>query len=137
VAEQVLRLEGVEKTYFGPWTPKVLHGIDLSLDMGSFSALEGQSGSGKSTLLNIIGTLDRPTKGEVRIMGVQTSGMSNNELARLRSETIGFVFQFHYLLPEFTARENVMMPSLISGAMSSSEARRRPASSWTSWASRA
>ena len=125
MAEQVLRLEGVEKTYFGAVDTKVLHGIDLELEMGSFSALEGQSGSGKSTLLNIIGTLDRPTKGEVRIMGVQTSGMSNNELARLRSETIGFVFQFHYLLPEFTARENVMMPSLISGAMSSSEARRR------------
>jgi len=125
VAEQVLRLEGVEKTYFGAVDTKVLHGIDLELEMGSFSALEGQSGSGKSTLLNIIGTLDRPTKGEVRILGVPTSSMSNNELARLRGETIGFVFQFHYLLPEFTARENVMMPSLISGAMSQGDARKR------------
>jgi len=125
VAEHVLRLEGVEKTYFGAIDTKVLFGIDLELDMGSFSALVGQSGSGKSTLLNVIGTLDRPTKGEVYVMGKPTSGMSKNQLARLRNETIGFVFQFHYLLPEFTARENVMMPSLIAGSLSGEETRRR------------
>jgi lipoprotein-releasing system ATP-binding protein len=125
VAEHVLRLEGVEKTYFGLVDTKVLHGIDLELGIGSFSALVGQSGSGKSTLLNIIGTLDRPTKGEVYVMGTPTSSMSSNELARLRNETIGFVFQFHYLLPEFSARENVMMPSLIAGTMSQGEARKR------------
>ncbi len=125
MAEHVLRLEGVEKTYFGAVDTKVLHGVDLELAMGSFSALVGQSGSGKSTLLNIIGTLDRPTKGEVYVIGAPTSGMSNNKLARLRNETIGFVFQFHYLLPEFSARENVMMPSLISGAMSQGEVRKR------------
>jgi lipoprotein-releasing system ATP-binding protein len=125
VAEHVLRLEGVEKTYFGAIDTKVLFGIDLELDMGSFSALVGQSGSGKSTLLNVIGTLDHPTKGEVYVMGKPTSGMSKNQLARLRNETIGFVFQFHYLLPEFTARENVMMPSLIAGSLSGEETRRR------------
>jgi lipoprotein-releasing system ATP-binding protein len=125
VAEHVLRLEGVEKTYFGAIDTKVLFGIDLELDMGSFSALVGQSGSGKSTLLNVIGTLDRPTKGEVYVMGKPTSGMSKNQLARLRNETIGFVFQFHYLLPEFTARENVMMPSLIAGSLSGEETRSR------------
>jgi len=125
VAEHVLRLEGVEKTYFGAIDTKVLFGIDLELDMGSFSALVGQSGSGKSTLLNVIGTLDRPTKGEVYVMGKPTSGMSKNQLAQLRNGTIGFVFQFHYLLPEFTARENVMMPSLIAGSLSGEETRRR------------
>jgi len=125
VAEHVLRLEGVEKTYFGAIDTKVLFGIDLELDMGSFSALVGQSGSGKSTLLNVIGTLDRPTKGEVYVMGKPTSGMSKNQLAQLRNGTIGFVFQFHYLLPEFTARENVMMPSLIAGSLSREETRRR------------
>ena len=125
MAEHVLRLEGVEKTYFGAIDTKVLFGIDLELDMGSFSALVGQSGSGKSTLLNVIGTLDRPTKGEVYVMGKPTSGMSKNQLAQLRNGTIGFVFQFHYLLPEFTARENVMMPSLIAGSLSREETRRR------------
>ena len=125
MAEHVLRLEGVEKTYFGAIDTKVLFGIDLELDMGSFSALVGQSGSGKSTLLNVIGTLDRPTKGEVYVMGKPTSGMSKNQLAQLRNGTIGFVFQFHYLLPEFTARENVMMPSLIAGSLSGEETRRR------------
>ena len=125
MAEHVLRLEGVEKTYFGAIDTKVLFGIDLELDMGSFSALVGQSGSGKSTLLNVIGTLDRPTKGEVYVMGKPTSGMSKNQLAQLRNGTIGFVFQFHYLLPEFTARENVMMPSLIAGSLSGEETRSR------------
>jgi lipoprotein-releasing system ATP-binding protein len=125
VAEHVLRLEGVEKSYLGAVETKVLHGIDLELEMGAFASLVGQSGSGKSTLLNIMGTLDRPTKGEVYVLGTATSGMSKNRLARLRNETIGFVFQFHHLLPEFTARENVMMPSLIGGGMATAEARKR------------
>ena len=125
MAEPVLRLEGVEKTYFGAVDTKVLFGIDLELEMGLFGSLVGQSGSGKSTLLNVMGTLDRPTKGEVYVMGAPTSGMTKDRLARLRNETIGFVFQFHYLLPEFTARENVMMPALIAGSLSQGEARRR------------
>ena len=75
----------------------------------------GQSGSGKSTLLNILGTLDRPTSGNIVINGMDTSSMSTNQLASLRNETLGFIFQFHYLLPEFTALENVLMPLRISG----------------------
>src|SRR5690606_21087478 len=70
----------------------------------------GQSGSGKSTLLNIVGTLDQPTNGEVYINGKRTDQMNKKELAVLRNETLGFIFQFHYLLPEFTALENVLMP---------------------------
>jgi len=125
MAEPVLRLEGVEKTYLGAVDTKVLFGIDLELEMGLFGSLVGQSGSGKSTLLNVMGTLDRPTKGEVYVMGAPTSGMTKDQLAHLRNEAIGFVFQFHYLLPEFTARENVMMPSLIAGSLSQGEARKR------------
>jgi lipoprotein-releasing system ATP-binding protein len=82
----------------------------LTFEQGSFNSIIGQSGSGKSTLLNIIGTLDKPTSGDIIIDGKNVKNMSNNQLAILRNDTIGFVFQFHYLLPEFTALENVLMP---------------------------
>ena len=111
----VLALKNVEKTYTNGVDTQVLFGINLKFKEGSFNALVGQSGSGKSTLLNIIGTLDRPTKGEVYILGKRTDQMSKKKLAELRNQTIGFIFQFHYLLPEFTARENVLMPYLIRG----------------------
>jgi lipoprotein-releasing system ATP-binding protein len=108
--EYALQLEKVDKVYPGVIDNQVLFGIDLSFKKGSFNSIVGESGSGKSTLLNIIGTLDKPTRGEVVINGINTSSMNRNQLAELRNQTIGFVFQFHYLLPEFTALENVLMP---------------------------
>ena len=115
MAEEVLRLEGIRKSY-GIGTPvqtEVLHGIDLALARGGFYALMGPSGSGKSTLLNIIGLLDRPTSGKLAITGADTSALDDAEVTRLRGHTIGFVFQYHYLLSAFTALENVMMPMLL------------------------
>ena len=115
MAEEVLRLEGIRKSY-GIGTPvqtEVLHGIDLALARGGFCALMGPSGSGKSTLLNIIGLLDRPTSGKLAITGADTSALDDAEVTRLRGHTIGFVFQYHYLLSAFTALENVMMPMLL------------------------
>ena len=109
-----LRLDGVRKSY-GIGTEvqtEVLHGIDLTVGRGEFAALIGPSGSGKSTLLNVIGLLDQPTAGRVHIEGHEATGLADAELTRLRGRSIGFVFQHHYLLPEFTALENVMMPIL-------------------------
>jgi lipoprotein-releasing system ATP-binding protein len=100
-----------EKTKF---PTQVLFDINLAFQEGSFNSIIGQSGSGKSTLLNILGTLDYPTSGSIHINGKETSRMNKLALARLRNETIGFIFQFHYLLPEFTALENVLMPYRIS-----------------------
>jgi lipoprotein-releasing system ATP-binding protein len=93
----------------------VLNGIDLSVAEGDTIALVGVSGAGKSTLMHVIGTLDRPTSGEVLFRGNDVFKMGNGELAVFRNRSIGFVFQFHHLLPEFTALENVMMPALIGG----------------------
>ncbi len=91
-----------------------MFGINLAFEEGSFNSIIGQSGSGKSTLLNILGSLDRPTSGDIIINGKNTKNMSNTEIAVLRNESLGFIFQFHYLLPEFTALENVLMPYRIS-----------------------
>ena len=115
MAEEVLRLRGVRKSY-GVGTPvetEVLHGIDLALGKGEFCALMGPSGSGKSTLLNIIGLLDRPTGGEIFIEGRAAAALDDRALTRLRGRSIGFVFQYHHLLPAFTALENVLMPMLV------------------------
>lgn len=106
----ILELKGINKIYGNEIKTQVLYDINLSFEQGSFNSIIGQSGSGKSTLLNIIGTLDQPTSGEIMIGGKNVSSMSKNQLAVLRTDTIGFVFQFHYLLPEFTALENVLMP---------------------------
>jgi lipoprotein-releasing system ATP-binding protein len=111
---ETLRLDAVRKSY-GVGTPvetEVLHGIDLALGRGEFAALIGPSGSGKSTLLNVIGLLDQPNGGRVLIEGREAGLLDDAELTRLRGRAIGFVFQHHYLLPEFTALENVMMPIL-------------------------
>jgi ABC-type lipoprotein export system ATPase subunit len=91
----------------------VLHGIDLQVREGEFVAIIGQSGSGKSTLLNILGALDRPTGGKVWINSVEISTLDDDGLADLRNEVIGFIFQFHYLLDEFTCLENALMPITI------------------------
>lgn len=110
MANLALKLRQIEKTYGKVIKTKVLHGIDLDIDAEAFTAIIGQSGSGKSTLMNIIGTLDQPSSGEVEIFGVKTDTMNKKTLAKLRNETIGFIFQHHYLLPEFTALENILMP---------------------------
>lgn len=107
---QILELKNVNKIYGQEIKNQVLYDINLSFEEGSFNSIIGQSGSGKSTLLNIIGTLDKATSGEVLIGGIDVKNMSTNKMADLRNKTIGFVFQFHYLLPEFTALENVLMP---------------------------
>jgi len=114
-ADEVLRLEGIGKSYnLGlPTEAEVLHGIDLALTRGDFAALVGPSGSGKSTLLNLIGLLDRPTRGRIQLLGEPTAEMSDAELTARRATTIGFVFQFHHLIPAFTALENVLMPHML------------------------
>lgn len=93
----------------------VLKGIDLTIERGEMLAVVGASGAGKSTLLHILGTLDLPTAGSIAYEGDDVTGYSSARLAQFRNETIGFVFQFHHLLPEFTALENVMMPGMIRG----------------------
>ena len=114
MAEQpLLQLRGVRKTYgAGELAEEVLHGIDAEIAPGEFVALIGPSGSGKSTLLNLIGLLDHPTGGEIVLAGRATSGLTEDERTSHRGRTLGFVFQFHHLLPAFTAEENVMMPML-------------------------
>ena len=94
---------------------EALRGIDLKVDQGQTLAIEGVSGSGKSTLLHLMGTLDHPSKGDIKYDGENVLNKSDTELAKFRNNTIGFVFQFHYLLAEFDALENVMMPALING----------------------
>ncbi len=115
MAEEVLRLEAIRKVYnVGMLTEaEVLHGIDLVLTKGEFCALMGPSGSGKSTLLNVVGLLDRPTAGRLFIGGREASGLDDKALTQLRGHSIGFVFQYHHLLPAFTAVENVLMPMLV------------------------
>ena len=113
----VLAASGIEKAYAAPnGRLEVLRGVDLKVKRGTVLAIVGVSGAGKSTLLNILGTLDRPDRGTLAIRGERVEGMSEESLARFRARRIGFVFQFHHLLPEFTAEENVMMPLLIAGA---------------------
>lgn len=103
---------------------QVLKGIDLTIGKGEVVSIVGPSGAGKTTLLQIIGTLDRPNTGSVHIDGIDVTRLSNKKLADFRNRHIGFVFQFHQLLPEFTALENIMIPAYIAGT-SSSEAKQR------------
>jgi lipoprotein-releasing system ATP-binding protein len=109
----IVELKKVDKIYRGAIDMQALYSIDLAFEQGSFNSIVGESGSGKSTLLNIIGTLDRPTAGELWLDGRSTASLTSDGMAALRNRTIGFVFQFHYLLPEFSAMENVLMPYLI------------------------
>lgn len=108
MADLLLDLRSITKNY-GPQA-RVLHGIDLVVEQSSFSAIIGPSGSGKSTLLNIIGLLDRPSSGDFRFLGADIPEMSPAMLTKFRGTKIGFIFQFHHLLPAFTALENVMLP---------------------------
>jgi lipoprotein-releasing system ATP-binding protein len=112
----ILTLKGIRRRFVqGAAVLDVLQGIDLMLPAGTIAALVGPSGTGKSTLLHIAGLLERPTAGEVAIDGRACNGLSDAERTRLRRERIGFVYQFHHLLPDFTALENVLMPQLIAG----------------------
>jgi ABC-type lipoprotein export system ATPase subunit len=111
----LLELKNIIKTYQSPSgneTRTVLNNLSLNIDHGDSLAIVGPSGSGKSTLLNIIGTLDRPSSGEVLLDGQNLSGLSDNELAGIRSQKIGFIFQLHHLLPQCTVLENVLIPTL-------------------------
>jgi lipoprotein-releasing system ATP-binding protein len=122
----VLRLEGIRKSY-GIGTAietEVLHGIDLTLKQAEFTALIGPSGSGKSTLLNIIGLLEPPTAGTLELTGSRVDFSDDPSLTRRRSQSLGFVFQFHHLIPAFTALENVLMPYVIQHGKADDAARR-------------
>ncbi len=113
----ILQARGIEKHYqSGPEILKVLKGIDLDIHRGEIMVIMGPSGVGKSTLLHILGTLDKPTAGTLHIDGKDISRMRPLEIDAFRNRHIGFVFQFHYLLPEFTALENVLIPRMIAGA---------------------
>ena len=122
-----MRLQGIRKTYGigSAHATEVLHGIDLTLARGEFAALIGPSGSGKSTLLNIIGLLDKPTAGKLFLTGQEAEHLTDKDLTRLRGDAIGFVFQFHNLLPAFTAVENVMLPLLAAQGRPNAAMRKR------------
>lgn len=121
----IIELKNVDKVYTNGVSTQVLFGVNLEIKEGTFNSLVGASGSGKTTLMNIIGTLDNPTKGQVIINGKRTDTLNKNQLAELRNETIGFIFQFHYLLPEFTAIENVLMPYQIKNNKLDAEIKKR------------
>jgi lipoprotein-releasing system ATP-binding protein len=121
----IVELQQVDKIYPGAVETPALFDVNLTIEESSFCSIVGESGSGKSTLMNIIGTLDTATRGEVFINGVKTNTLSRDRLAVLRNETIGFVFQFHYLLPEFTAMENVLIPYIIKSGKVSKEVHKK------------
>lgn len=117
----MIRVKDIHKS-FG--SLEVLKGVDLEIQKGEIVSIIGKSGAGKTTLLQIIGTLDKANSGKVEINGVDVSGLNEKELAEFRNKHIGFIFQFHQLLPEFNALENVMMPAMI-GRMDWKEAEKR------------
>jgi lipoprotein-releasing system ATP-binding protein len=121
----LLTVERVVRDYGEQVRTRALDGVDLELHRGDFAALIGPSGSGKSTLLNIIGLLDRPTAGRVLVDGTDTSTFDERALTTLRARWLGFVFQFHHLLPAFTAVENVMLPEWGDAGMPTPAMRRR------------
>jgi len=114
MSEPLIVVENLQKSFVHMGSKlDVLRGIDLIIDQGEVLAIVGASGAGKSTLLHCIGTLDLPTSGKIKLAGEHLVGLPSARLAAIRNRTIGFVFQFHHLLPEFNALENVMMPGLI------------------------
>ncbi len=114
MAHEIIRVEDLHKTYFsGPVQVEVLKGVSLKVRAGEVVVIKGPSGVGKSTLLHLIGALDLPTSGKVFIDEQDLARLNNSDMARFRNKAIGFVFQFHHLLPEFTAYENVLIPSFM------------------------
>ena len=114
MSDPLVRVTGLHKSFqTGDGTIEVLRGIDFAIEPGECLAIVGSSGVGKSTLLHILGTLDHPTSGSVEFRGQDIFANSSDDLARFRGDSLGFIFQFHHLLPEFNAVENVMMPGLI------------------------
>ncbi len=124
MASPILEIAGLTKDYGAVVVTRALRGIDLRFEPGEFVALTGPSGSGKSTLLNLIGLLDQATTGRLVLAGTDTGTLDPDGLARFRGQTIGFVFQFHHLLPAFTAVENVMLPGFAQQGAISPELRR-------------
>lgn len=121
----ILQAKQITKYFHEPETVQVLKGVDISVEQGEFLSIVGKSGCGKSTLLYILSTMDTDYGGELNIKGKTLNGWSQNQLARFRNENLGFVFQFHFLLPEFTALRNVMMPALKLGKYSYAEIEQR------------
>jgi lipoprotein-releasing system ATP-binding protein len=119
--EIILHTRGIQKSFHDPITFQVLFDIDVEIYKGEFLSLVGKSGCGKSTLMYILSTMDTEYQGELNICGQKLTGKSLNALAKFRNESIGFVFQFHYLLPEFTALENIMIPARKRGVKSYAE----------------
>ncbi len=117
----ILQVENIEKKFFDPIEFKVLDNISFSVNQGEFVTLVGKSGSGKSTLLYILSTMDTEYSGKLVIDGEDVSGYDQNKLAAIRNEKIGFVFQFHYLLTDFTCLKNIMIPALRLGKLSEQE----------------
>ena len=115
MAETLVGAENIGKTYGTAVKTVALHEVSFTLDAGEFASVIGQSGSGKSTLLNLVGLLDTPTTGRIVLGGHDTTAATRKQRSALRNDFIGFVFQFHYLLPEFTVLENVLMPGRIGG----------------------
>lgn len=123
--EVILKTQSIAKHFYDPEPFQVLHGIDLEIYKGEFLSLVGKSGSGKSTLMYLMSTMDMDFEGKLAISGEELTGKSPDYLARFRNEHIGFVFQFHFLLPEFSALENVMIPALKLGKYSESVIKKR------------
>lgn len=117
MSEIILKVRNLTRTYVeNKVSTAVLKGINLDIEAGKITAVTGKSGSGKSTLLHILGTLDKPTSGEILFKGQDLTTLSNDAKAAFRNKNLGFIYQFHYLLGDFTALENVMLPSLIGGS---------------------
>jgi lipoprotein-releasing system ATP-binding protein len=116
MADPILRLSNIKRQFYqGGECLEILRGVDLTIDHGEMVAIVGASGAGKSTLLHVAGTLERPDHGVVEIMGGATHNLSDAKRSHYRNQYVGFVYQFHHLLPDFSALENVMMPLLIAG----------------------
>ncbi len=127
MADILLKTENITRTLPGDVPVTLVRGADVEIKAGEFVVVTGPSGSGKSSLLYLLGLLDHPTSGQIKIDGLSTAEMTDDELAAVRLEKIGFVFQFHFLLPEFTALENVMMPMRRLGKMTEQEMKARAA----------
>ena len=117
----ILSIKNITKYFHDPETIQILKGVSFDMKVGEFVSIMGKSGCGKSTLLYILSTMDTDYEGEIYLKGNKINGLTSNELAVVRNEHIGFVFQFHYLLPEFSVLDNVMMPALKLGRKSKEE----------------